>query len=140
MRYDVSILEIWFVLLLINSKGSRIGNNCEKGEKVEEEVEKSCVIVIVNRDRREREIDCFDREAIFAYDIGFFGVVGEVVDVEKTADFIEVDESEEFDVWDSVTDDTSVEGVDEDKTNGVSGVNEVAVSFLNFVCFSRTWL
>ena len=137
MRYVVS--KGWFVLLLINSKDSKIDANCEKNE----EVEKS--IVIVKRDKREGEIDCFDREIIFAHDIDFFDVLSDVidffdvitdvvngaVDAEKTADFIEIDENEELGVWDDDIDDTDdtddiddtdAKGVDENETGEVDEI------------------
>ena len=77
--------------------------------------------MIVSRDRRERKINCFDRETISIHNIDFFDVandvhnvektnnfidffnvitdvVNDVIDVKKTINFIEVDESEELDV------------------------------------------
>ena len=57
-------------MLLINLKSCKI----DECEKVGEEVEKSCVIVIVSRGKRESVVN-FDRETIFVYDIGFFDVV-----------------------------------------------------------------
>ena len=130
-------------MLLTNSKGSRMGANCEESEGVEKEVKR--LIVIVKRGRREGEIDCFDRESISAHDIDFFGVVGDVVDAEKAADSIEVDEGggEELDAWDDDTgdtDDIDTEDANEGETDEVNEmINAWEVDFSNFVCFSRTW-
>ena len=80
------------------------------------------MIVIVNRDKRESEINCFDRETISVHDIGFFDVVDDIanddffdvitdavddvhdviIDAEKTADFIEVDEDGEIEIGEIV--------------------------------------
>ena len=73
MKYNVS--KTRFVLLLVNSKNNKVDANCEKNEKVEKEIKKLCVIVIVSRDMRESVFDCFDRETIFAHIIDFFDVV-----------------------------------------------------------------
>ena len=143
---------------MINSKNNKIDANCEKNEKV-----KRPYVMIVNRDKREREIDCFDRDAISAHNIDFFDVVNDVhdvektndsidffnviIDVEKAIDSIEVDENEKLDVCDDDTDDIDVENVDKNETNEINEINEkvivivaedVAVNFSSFVCFSRT--
>ena len=120
-------------MLLINIKICRI----DECEKVEEEVSRSYVM-IVSRDKREREIDCFDREIIFAHDIDFFDVVNDiisdVIDFEEAVDSIKVDESRELEVdekneivivivtKDDDIDNIDVENVDESET---SEVNEV---------------
>ena len=62
-------------MLLISLKNCRT----DVCEKVDEEVKRSCIIVIVNRDRRENEVNCFDRETIFVHDIGFLDVVDEKI-------------------------------------------------------------
>ena len=87
-------------MLLTNLKSCRI-DECEK-------VERSCVIVIVGRDRRECAFDCFGREIISVHDIGFRDVVNVV-----THDVV-------------------------DKTEGVVIVIIVGVGFSSFVCFVRT--
>ena len=133
---------------MTNSKNSRIDANYEKNEKVEKEIEKSCVIVIVSRDKRENEIDCFDREIISVHDIGFLDVLNDVidffdvitdavndaVDAEETTNFIEVDENEELEVdeIDEIKDDdiddiddTNVENADKDETNEINEVVNV---------------
>ena len=135
-------------MLLINSKGSRIGANCEKGEEVEKKVKRSCVIVIVNRDRREGEIDCFDREIIFVHNIDFLDVlddvidffdvitdvVGGAVDAEEAVDFIEVDGGGELEIGGisgveggdtGDTDDIGVEGAGGGEAGEVGGVDGV---------------
>ena len=78
MKYDVLklIMKSRFVMLLISLKNCRI----DVCEKVDEEVKRSCIIVIVNRDRRENEVNCFDRETISVHDIDFLNVVGEKID------------------------------------------------------------
>ena len=64
------------------------------------------MIVIVSRDKRENEINCFDREIIFVHDIDFLDVLNDVIDffdviidaVDGAVDFIEIDKGEELEV------------------------------------------
>ena len=70
--------------------------------------------MIVKRDKRENEIDCFNFETIFVHNIDFLDVVNDitnddffdiiidvvndVIDVKKAINFIEVDENEKFEI------------------------------------------
>ena len=92
MRYGVCVLkrvvEGRFVMLLANMEVCRIGECGGVGGGVSRPY-----VVIVGCGKREREIDCFDREVIFAHDIGFLGVVGgiigDVIGFEEAAGSIE---------------------------------------------------
>ena len=82
MRYDVfnvlnRVVKKRFVMLLINLKNCRT----DECEKISEEVKRSYAM-IVSRDKREDEINCFDFEVISAYDIDFRDVVNEKINEE----------------------------------------------------------
>ena len=108
MKYDVfTAVKRGFVMLLIHLKSCKIGE-CEK---VDEEIKK--LIVIVKRDKRENVVN-FDRETIFAHNIGFFDIVNEKTDKKIDETNEEIDEKSE--------------------TNEVNEVDETSF----FVCFVRT--
>ena len=76
MKYNVlkRVIKKRFVILLIDLKNCKI-NECEK---VEKEIKKLYVIIIVSRDKRENVIDCFDCEIIFVHNIDFRNVVNDI--------------------------------------------------------------
>ena len=97
MKYDVlnRVMKKRFVILLIDLKNCKI----DKCKKVKKEIKKSYVIVIVNRDKRENVVDCFDCEIIFVYNIDFRNVVNDVKNEkinEKTAKINEKNETNEI--------------------------------------------
>ena len=95
MRYDVlkRVIKKRFVMLLINLKNCKI-NECEKvDEKIKRLIKK--LIVIVKRDRRENEINCFDRETIFVHNIDFRDVVNKKTNEKTSEKAKEVNEKNE---------------------------------------------
>ena len=121
-------------MLLINSKNNKIDVNCEENEKVNK-----LYVMIVSFDKRKNEINCFNRETIFVHDIDFFDVVNNVIDVEKTTNFVEINENDKIEIKDDDIDDIdniNIKNVDENETSEIN--EDVVVNFSNFVCFSRT--
>ena len=89
MKYNVFIaVKKDLVMLLTNLKVCRI----DEREEVDEKIERSCMIMIVGRDKRESVVDCFDREAISVHDIDFRNVVIEEISEESEETIIRGDE------------------------------------------------
>ena len=87
----------------------------------------------MKRDKREKIFDFFDFEIIFAHDIEFFDVIIDVIDANKTNDFIEFVENEKRKI-----DDINIENAKINETNEINNAIVIEINFSRFACFVRT--
>ena len=141
MKCDFTDVRSELVTLLTNFESCKI----EKDEAINKSY-----VMIVKRDKREREINCFDREIISVHDIEIFDVADDFIEVindekdDEIADAIDVksEKSEENEKTNSIV--VKDEKDEKNETNnfimikGEEGENVNAKNFDFFACFVRT--